>query len=97
MPYATAEARREWSKRYYHRERERVLGIKNAWKARNPEKVRANTALNNALRDGRITKTECQAEGEHHGRIEAHHEDYSKPLDVAWLCSKHHGETRVRG
>jgi len=24
--------------------------------------------------------------------VQAHHEDYSKPLDVVWFCRKHHAE-----
>jgi hypothetical protein len=23
-------------------------------------------------------------------RVQAHHEDYSRPLDVVWLCPTHH-------
>lgn len=26
-------------------------------------------------------------------KIHAHHEDYSKPLDVIWVCTKHHNPT----
>lgn len=53
----------------------------------------ARQKLNTALREGRITKDWCAKEDETcKGRIEGHHEDYSKPLEVLWLCKKHHME-----
>lgn len=58
-----------------------------------PERRRARTAVGNALRDGRLTRGPCElaGNGECRGRVEAHHEDYERPLDVRWLCAKHHG------
>lgn len=60
-------------------------------RAANPEKYRARTALNNAVRDGKIDKpTSCPRCGTGGKRIEAHHHDYSRPLDVEWMCSSCH-------
>jgi hypothetical protein len=60
------------------------------WRKSNPEKYRAQTAVGNALRDGKLIRpTTCDACGKEcvpHG----HHEDYSKPLEVIWLCELCH-------
>jgi hypothetical protein len=59
------------------------------YRHRHPTRYRANNALNNALRDGRITKGECcEACGE--PEVEGHHYDYSRPLSVVWLCPACH-------
>lgn len=54
-------------------------------------KVSANDAVKKALKSGRITRKPCEVCGVEQ-RIHAHHDDYSKPLDVRWLCRKHHDE-----
>lgn len=60
----------------------------------NKEKYIAHTAVGNALRDGRIIKKECRKCGEL--KTEAHHPDYSKPLEVIWLCPKHHKQLHTK-
>lgn len=44
--------------------------------------------LNVYLRRGKIQRGPCAVCGEE--SVEAHHEDYSKPLEVVWLCRRHH-------
>jgi len=63
-----------------------------------PAHKAANTAVSNALRDGRLTKGPCEmrAHGGCRGRIEAHHDDYDAPLDVRWLCKEHHMQAHDR-
>ncbi len=53
-----------------------------------PEKVAARTAITLAVRKGEITKQHCVVCGGI--EVQGHHEDYSLPLDVVWLCRAHH-------
>ncbi len=54
-----------------------------------PERYAANITLNHAIKIGKIKRMPCQVCGST-TRIHGHHEDYYKPLEVEWLCSKHH-------
>lgn len=57
-------------------------------KKRNAEKWKARYATLNAIRDGKLKRLPCEVCGNE--KTEAHHEDYSKPMDVKFLCFKHH-------
>lgn len=59
-------------------------------RAKHPEAYKARTAVGNAIRAGRLTRDPCEVEGCTR-KAHAHHEDYSRPLDVRWLCPEHHG------
>lgn len=60
-----------------------------AWRERHPDAYRAQTAVGNALRDGRIARGLCSFCGTDQN-VHGHHRDYSRPLDVTWLCAKCH-------
>jgi hypothetical protein len=81
----------------YERERARdparkakALTYQKRRRARFPEKNIARGAVNNAIRKGRLQRLPCEVCGV--PKSEAHHTDYLKPLDVKWLCRKHHLE-----
>lgn len=59
-----------------------------------PEKTKARTAVSRAVRSGRLIKEPCINCGE--VKVDGHHENYSRYLDVIWFCRachhKHHQE-----
>lgn len=60
-------------------------------------KSRARRALHKALKAGRVTKPafceRCESETP---RLDGHHEDYGKPLDVIWVCVPCHNVVHPR-
>lgn len=64
--------------------------VKLAWAKRHPEKRRAHWAVDNALRSGRLVRPDECGRCFTSCKPEASHTDYSKPLDVEWLCSPCH-------
>lgn len=65
-------------------------------KTRTPERGRAYNQFHYAKRVGRIIKPEICEGCNEKKPLDAHHEDYSKPFDVKWLCSKCHKALHVK-
>ncbi len=102
---ANKERKAATNKAWYESNKERKAATAKAWhednpdkvkarleraKERWPEKVAARKVVNDATRSGKLIRQPCEVCGalEVHG----HHDDYSQPLVVRWLCLKHHTE-----
>lgn len=106
------DAVRRIQRSHYHRNRDRLLERQRAYsktpegraaeaakRARQlreaPEKIFARGVVLAALRAGMLSRKPCRC-GEM--KVEAHHDDYTKPLEVEWLCKACHAiEHRTKG
>jgi hypothetical protein len=61
------------------------------WDRNNPDKRRAHKIVEVAMRNGTLVRQSCERCGTDKN-VHAHHEDYSRPLEVMWLCQPHHKE-----
>ena len=77
---------KEYRKSEYGK-RKSVEGV-NRYNKNHPERYKAKNVLKVAVIWGKIKKYPCEVCGDK--KSEGHHEDYSKPLEVIWLCHKHH-------
>jgi hypothetical protein len=58
------------------------------WQQANPRARWAHVCLASALKRGIVEKQPCKVCGSE--KVDAHHDDYSRPAEVTWLCRRHH-------
>lgn len=105
MAYSTPEKRREYNRRRkehnreYYREWYKKNGRARAdnyaeaiiqWDKDHPEAYSAKRKVYYAVKTGKLIKPKKCSKCGIEVRLSAHHEDYSKPLEVLWLCSSCH-------
>lgn len=74
----------------YDRERSKSKDRIQAIGRRDPVKVAATKKVNQAVKRGNLARKPCEVCGAE--KVEAHHPNYAFPLDVIWLCRKHHAD-----
>lgn len=78
------------------RAKKQALGKSNRSKKKyidaNPIKRKAHNAVNNAIKSGKLKRLPCEVCRSTEIKTIAHHDDYSKPLEVRWLCPIDHKE-----
>ena len=82
------EELRRYSKEYYKLNRVEIRDRIRQYKIDNPEAVKAHGLVDTAIRSAKIIPCKCENCGSRDAA--AHHEDYSKPLDIKWLCKSCH-------
>jgi ribosomal protein S27AE len=88
-PYCSKQFQATHGQRRYcsrHCEYARKQDARDAWAS---ERKRAINIVTAEVAAGRLIQRPCEVCGADRN-IDAHHDDYSKPLDVRWLCRKHH-------
>lgn len=56
---------------------------------KNVFKNRCRALSRKAIKEGILVKSPCEVCGTEND-VHVHHEDYTKPLEVSWLCRSHH-------
>lgn len=84
------EARKEYVKTEAGKQAKRRAT--STYKKRYPMKYAAHVITRNAIRDGKLIQASNCSVCNSTEKIEGHHDDYTQPLLVRWLCEKCHKE-----
>ena len=87
----SCDANRAYMRRARARDPEKFRVRDRQRKPADPIKTAARAQLNAAVRNGNVKRPSICPRCERTARVTGHHEDYSKPLNVEWLCYECHG------
>lgn len=90
--YYCRKCNTERARRYYHTPNGRVAVKKALQKQykKSPEKTKARYLLNAAVKKGLVLKPEKCEGCDLTKKLQGHHDNYDKPLEVRWLCTGCH-------
>ncbi len=83
---------RERQKEWRNRNPELYRQYVRTWQKKNRQKSNVHAKVHRAIENGTLIRGKCCMKCGIKCKTEGHHEDYSKPLDVIWLCRLCHAK-----
>lgn len=80
---------------YYLRNAAKIAERNLVKRAGERDRAIARRDVQRAVARGTLIPGDCEVGGDCFGAIEAHHDDYSRPLEVRWICKSHHMRMHV--
>jgi hypothetical protein len=88
---ANREKIREDDKKFYEENTDKRCQYQKNHKSENAYKWECYKVYNKAINNGELVRSKkCQICSSKKGKMDGHHHDYSKPLDVIWVCKECH-------
>ena len=78
----------EWHKMDNQRNRPLQAKLVKEYQQKYPERVKAVNKVNEMIRDGKLERQPCVICNKK--KVHGHHKRYDRPLEVDWLCARHH-------
>ncbi len=78
------------SLKWAQRNREKRRAYQEKWRKSNLKQAAANKYLQKWIKNGLMNRGTICEDCNKHGKMEGHHKDYEKPLEVNWLCRRCH-------
>ena len=85
------DARNRARKKWANENKDKAYDITKSYRKNNPKKYKAHGKVAYEVKKGNLTAKPCVVCSKT-GDVQAHHDDYDRPLDVRWLCARHHSE-----
>ena len=92
MPYKDRAEYLAYQLDYSKKNTKATVARNSVWRKKNRKRYliahSAHMFVQRAIKTAQLVKRPCEVCGS--TQVQAHHDDYGKPLDVRWLCSVHH-------
>ena len=88
--YTCSKCRSEYLREWRKKHNGIAYGYYKKSKINNENRVKCRRLTRTAISNGTLIKQPCSVCGSE--KSEAHHTDYTQPLNVDWLCRTHHFE-----